>query len=207
MNATPRKRAPRGEGEQLRAQILDATEELLAREGDQDAVSIRAIASRVGCTAPSIYRHFDDKTALIFEVCDRLFEDLQAEMTARAGALADPIEVLHAIGRAYLEFGLAHPEQYRIMFMTRTTNPTPDSFLDRVVGEDTTFGILVGAIAAAMDSGAIAGGDAFRMAVDFWTMAHGVTSLAISGTPFFPYPDPRDELDRLTDLALRALTP
>lgn len=207
MSAVARRtRARRGDGERLREEILDATEALLMRERDQDAVSIRAIADAVGCTAPSIYRHFEDKTALIFAVCDRHFDQLQAEMADRVGAESDPGSVLREIGRAYLEFGRAHPEQYRIMFMTRGGTPT-DSYTDAVIGTGSLFGLLMSTVAAAMDSGAIRRDDPFLVAVDLWTIAHGVTSIAVAGNQFFPYPDPRDELDRLMDMALRALAP
>lgn len=202
-----RTRARRGEGDRLRVEILDAAEELLRREGDQDAVSIRAIASSVGCTAPSIYRHFHDKSELMFAVCQRHFDQLQAEMAERIGTLTDPLDVLRAIGEAYLEFGLAHPEQYRIMFMIPGSVPEGDGFLDQVLGEDTTFGLLVRAISDAIDAGLIAADDPFMLAVEFWTMAHGVTSIAVAGSTYFPYPDPRLVFDRLTEKALRALAP
>ena len=63
-----RPRLPKGEGRQLRDEILVATERLLLETGSAQAVSIRAVADAVGVTPPSIYRHFADKTALIFEV-------------------------------------------------------------------------------------------------------------------------------------------
>lgn len=204
---TRRARAPRGEGERLRDEILDATEALLVREGNQDAVSIRAIADAVGCTAPSIYRHFEDKTALMFAVCDRHFDQLQAETAARLGTDADPIAVLREIGHAYLEFGITRPEQYRIMFMTRSSVDTAGDYVSEVLGPGSTFGLLSAAVGAAMDAGAIRRDDPFRVAVDLWTVAHGVTSMAVTGTQFFPYPDPREELDRLMDMTLRALAP
>ena len=59
-----RRRAPRGSGEQLREEILDATTELLLETGHAKAVSIRSVAQRVGVTPPSIYLHFADKDAL-----------------------------------------------------------------------------------------------------------------------------------------------
>ena len=43
-----RRRAPRGSGDQLRDEILEATTELLLETGHAKAVSIRAVAQRVG---------------------------------------------------------------------------------------------------------------------------------------------------------------
>jgi len=64
-----RRRAPRGQGRKLREEILAAAERLLRETGDQEAVSIRAVADAVGVTPPSIYLHFADKTDLIFAIC------------------------------------------------------------------------------------------------------------------------------------------
>ena len=70
-SASPRRaRARRGEGPRLREEILAAATRLLAETGDEEAVSIRAVAEAVGVTPPSIYLHFADKTELIFAVCE-----------------------------------------------------------------------------------------------------------------------------------------
>ncbi|MDT5124368.1 MAG: hypothetical protein QOH54_12, partial [Mycobacterium sp.] len=45
-----RRRAPRGSGEHLREEILDATTDLLLETGHAKAVSIRSVALRVGVT-------------------------------------------------------------------------------------------------------------------------------------------------------------
>ena len=73
-----RTRARRGEGERLREEILDVAEDLLVSTGDENAVSIRAIAQRVGVTPPSIYLHFADKESLLWAVCEREFRPLCA---------------------------------------------------------------------------------------------------------------------------------
>ena len=66
-----RRRAPRGSGDLLRDEILDAATQLLLDTGHAKAVSIRSVAERVGVTPPSIYLHFQDKDALLDAVCAR----------------------------------------------------------------------------------------------------------------------------------------
>ena len=83
-----RRRAPRGSGEQLRDEILDATTDLLLETGHAKEVSIRSVAQRVGVTPPSIYLHFADKDALLDAVCARYFEKLDEEMQAAAAGSA-----------------------------------------------------------------------------------------------------------------------
>ena len=112
-----RRRSPRGSGEQLRDEILDATTELLLETGHAKAVSIRSVAERVGVTPPSIYLHFADKDALLDAVCARYFEKLDEEMQRAAAGQPTAIEVLRAQGLAYVRFAIATPELYRIATM------------------------------------------------------------------------------------------
>ncbi|MGV0801456.1 TetR/AcrR family transcriptional regulator, partial [Mycolicibacterium elephantis] len=112
-----RRRAPRGSGEQLRDEILDATTDLLLETGNAKAVSIRSVAQRVGVTPPSIYLHFADKDALLDAVCVRYFEKLDEEMQGLAADAPSAIEVLRAQGLAYIRFAVKTPELYRIATM------------------------------------------------------------------------------------------
>jgi AcrR family transcriptional regulator len=196
MTPATRRRAKRGEGELLRADILAAAERLLIETGDQGAVSIRAIADAAGVTPPSIYLHFADKTELLVAVCEARFEDLARYMDDSMRGIDDPLEALWAMGRSYVRFGLENPEHYRIMFMTRPLTDTPPGELSRLPGL-TAFGGVVEAVARCMDAGSIVDGDPFLVATNLWTSVHGVTSLLIA-RPDFPWPD----LDRLMTLVL-----
>ena len=108
-----RVRAPRGSGELLRDEILDAATKLLLETGHARSVSIRSVAQRVGVTPPSIYLHFADKDALMDAVCARYFEKLDPEMRRLATLHTSPVEVLRAQGRAYVRFAVQTPELYR----------------------------------------------------------------------------------------------
>ena len=52
MSPPGRSRSPRGQGEQLREEILEAAQSLLMETASEDAVSIRAVADAVGVTPP-----------------------------------------------------------------------------------------------------------------------------------------------------------
>src|SRR5919202_69736 len=98
--ATRRARARRGEGELLRNDILAAAEQLLIQTGDDDAVSIRAIADAAGVTPPSIYLHFADKSELLAAVCEARFRDFDQYLQDATAGIDDPVEALGARGRA-----------------------------------------------------------------------------------------------------------
>jgi AcrR family transcriptional regulator len=186
--AERRSRSRKGEGRRLRDQILEATEQLLLTTGSSEAVSIRAVANAVGVTPPSIYQHFPDKTTLIFEVCDRHFQALDARIAEAIEGLDDPVEALQAAGRTYIEFGTSNPEPYRIMFMTRS-DQTPEEFQDERLAEITCFGRLMGIVADCIDAGRFRPGltDAARLSMGFWARVHGLTSLLVA-KPDFPWP-------------------
>src|ERR671919_168101 len=88
--AARRPRARKGKGAALRDEILDATERLLLKLGSAEAVSIRSVADAVGVTPPSIYRHFTDKTELIFEVSARHFAAFRTASTPGGSAPSTP---------------------------------------------------------------------------------------------------------------------
>jgi AcrR family transcriptional regulator len=176
-----RRRSPRGEGERLRKEILAATQALLLETGDEDAVSIRAIAARVGVTPPSIYLHFADKDELIGAVCESVFADLGAQVEAEVAGIEDPLEALRQRGRAYVAYGVAHPEPYRVVFMTRHDH-TREEFENAALPGMETFQSLVANVVACIEAGAIAPGDPFAVAIAMWAVVHGLTSLRIGST-------------------------
>ena len=181
-----RRRARKGDGDLLREEILEATERLLVETGSEEAVSIRAVARATGVTPPSIYRHFEDKTHLMFEVCARQFEVLDEVLQQAVAGIEDPVEAMAARGRAYVRFGVEHPEHYRIMFMGPAYT-TPDQWTD-IIGTG-SFAHLIEGIQRLIDTGRIdAGADSYTTALHVWANIHGLTSLLVA-KPHMPWPD------------------
>lgn len=199
-----RARAARGEGDRLREELLDAAGALLAETGDADRVSIRGVCARVGVTPPSVYLHFEDKDALIFAVCGREFARLDSFMAEAAAGATDPVDALRRRGRAYVEFGLEHPEHYRLLFMSRHSGIRKPEAQPELPGTD-AFQHLVDAVEACIDAGEFPPEtDAYAAATTIWTAVHGVTSLLIT-LPEFPWGDVDDLIDRSCTTQLRAL--
>jgi AcrR family transcriptional regulator len=187
-----RARARRGQGERLRAEILAAAERILVETGDQSALSIRAIADAVGVTPPSIYLHFADRNDLLFAVCEQQFGHLHEAMDKAIEGVSDPWERIARRGRAYIEFGLANAEQYRII-MTSRADQAPERLVDERLLQTSAFARVVEDVEAAIDAGEIRRSDnAFLVASGLWMLVHGITSLLIA-KPDFPWP-PVDEL-------------
>ena len=183
----PRRRAKRGEGERLREEILAAAREILAETQDADAMSIRAIADRVGVSTPSIYLHFADKQALLDAVCGLVFAELDDRMQAAAAATADPFDGLRQRGLAYAEFALANPEQYRLAMMRMPAahetydKHTYDPFSAEDIVAGPTYHHLIEAVQACTDAGVFAPGtEASLVATSLWAATHGAVSLCLA---------------------------
>ncbi len=198
-----RPRAPKGQGDLLREEILEAAERLLLETGSEDAVSIRAVADATGVTPPSIYRHFQDKTHLMFEVCARQLLRIDDVLQAAVAGIDDPLEAMRARGRAYVRFGIEHPEHYRIMFMGRAS-ATPEQWNDLLATG--SFAHLVDGLRAVVDAGLLdvgPDGDLHTMAMHVWANIHGLTSLLVA-RPAMPWPDIDTFVDEHLELCLRS---
>jgi AcrR family transcriptional regulator len=203
--AAGRTRARRGEGELLHSEILDAAERLLIETGSEEAVSIRRIAEAVGVTPPSIYLHFADKDGLILAVCERQFAELHRVMEEAVVGVDDPLDELYQRGKAYVRFGLEHPEQYRILFMRGASEAMAAADESRI-RKASAFDNLVDAVARCVDSGALPKGtDPFAVGLELWSVVHGVTSLIIS-KPTFGWPDADAFTDHLLTATCAGLT-
>jgi AcrR family transcriptional regulator len=187
-----RARAPRGSGERLRDEILDAATELLLETGHVKSVSIRSVAQRVGVTPPSIYLHFADKDALMDAVCARYFEKLDPEMRRLATEYASAVEVLRAQVLAYVRFAVRTPELYRIATMGEWRS---GSSVDAALNSS-AFRHIRDTVLKLMDDGTYRPADPTTVALELWSAAHGVAAMLIA-KPHLPFGDPEAFADRV----------
>jgi AcrR family transcriptional regulator len=194
--ARRRPRSRRGDGGQLREEIIEAAREILAQTGSLDALTLRGVARRVGIAATSIYLHFPDTEHLAVAATAQTFAELTAAAAAAAAGISDPGQELLARCRAYCHFALEHPVHYKVMFgldLAPSLAASPDSTPGR-----RAFQVLVQAVQACQDAGAAtATGDPFRLASLIWAAEHGLVSLRLA-RPQFPWSD----LDGLVDEAV-----
>jgi AcrR family transcriptional regulator len=200
------RRARRGEGELLRDEILDAAERLLGEHGSPAAVSMRAVASAVGVTPPSIYLHFADKDELFFAVCQRRFNEFGTELLAAVRGLEDPREQIEALGRAYVRYGLERPEHYRVLFSGLVDVERHVTDLSALPGHQALM-VLVDVVRRGMESGVFAPGDPGHVAVGVWAMVHGYLSLIIAEKHNLPDVDLLGAQSTVLLMALRSLQP
>jgi AcrR family transcriptional regulator len=203
-NGTARASAPerrhrnaRGEGARLADEIVAGAQALIERAGTDEAVTLRAVAREVGIAAPSIYAHFADREAIVLAVVARVFEELRVAVEAGiTGAPDDPRERLVAGCLAYVEFGLANPARYRILFSPeRADDMCAEDHLDvdhsgrpilELGGE--SFDLLLDAVEACARIERTGQIDVVADATAVWATLHGLVSLE-TALPGFPWPD------------------
>ena len=186
-----RTRNRRGEGARLRADIVDATVELLDETGDESAVTLRAVARRVGIAAPSIYRHFPDQPSIMLAAVQRAFAELEeALQAALATTGTDPRQRLFAVCHAYLEFAQHHPGRYRTMFGGLWMPDLDESTLtasDMASLGDGCMRMLTDGLEGCVAAGQATSTDLAADAVALWLGLHGLAHQRAS-TVAFPWP-------------------
>ncbi|MGV9211048.1 TetR/AcrR family transcriptional regulator [Micromonospora sp. RB23] len=188
---TPRTRArnKRGEGAQLREEIVDAAMKLLEDDTAQN-MTLRGVARQAGISAPSIYPHFPDVDSILLAVAQRAFGILEQEL----GVLddEDPVERLRAICAAYLTFAERRPHQYRVMFgavwdAAQALERTPAMAEELAVLGMGAFEIFRRTLADCVAAGRSASADPFADATALWVGLHGIAQLRVAA-PLFPWP-------------------
>jgi len=111
-----RQRNPRGQGQILRDQLVEAATDLLATLDSPQALTLRMVARQVGVAPASVYSHFTDLNALVEHVLRLRYQELAELMARAAGQASTPLEDLVGRCAAYLYWGTANPGHYRVVF-------------------------------------------------------------------------------------------
>jgi len=86
----------------------------LVEETGPDALTLGALASKAGIKAPSLYKHFADRAAMLKAVEIELLQELEAVVRGVKGKT--PKARLKAMARAYRAWGKQKPNRYRVIF-------------------------------------------------------------------------------------------
>jgi AcrR family transcriptional regulator len=194
-----RRRNPRGQGERLRTELIEAAARLLATPSLEEPLSLRAVARESRVAPQSVYLHFATKGQLVGTLIQERFGELQQIMDAADAAAESPIGKLRARCRAYCDFGLRNPGHYQLLFEARATNQLEPPGYEGSPGA-AVFGCLVDGVRQCMDLGLATKDDPAVVATALWAGLHGIVDLRL-GKPGFPWPP----IDALVDRMLRGL--
>lgn len=188
---TGKKRARPYHHGDLRRALLDEALRTIQTHGVEH-LTLRAVGERLGVSRSALYRHFADKRSLLAAVGKEGFRKLRQ-------AIADAWEGngrgrlgFEAMGRAYVQFAVAHPSHYRVMFGGFIESAAKDD--DFVAEAKAAFQVLVEALVEQQNAGDIRNDDAVEMARFVWAVVHGTAMLAVDGQ--VPETAQREALER-----------
>ncbi len=192
---------------ETREKILDAARDMFVQHG-YEATTMRAIAERIEFTPTAIYHHFQNKEALLTELCTADFRALAAAFQ-RIGRIEDPIERLRRSGLAYVDFALEHLMQYQLLFMTQRPSLAGDKDITRGDPDQDAYAFLRDICAAAIATGRLRPEfrDPEEVAQMAWSALHGILALHIvkHDDDWIEWCDPRTTASRICDAMIRGL--
>jgi AcrR family transcriptional regulator len=177
-------RKPKGEGHVRRAEILEAGERIFVEFGYEGA-TIRRIAEEVGVSSTALYMHFKDKSEILLEICERVFDRMLHDQKELTKGVTSPEERVRKLMQSYMTFGLANPNAYRLVFCTRPREATEGAEkVAQRLGKE-LFDGFVAHVAEIAAAGRL-NGDPVAVSQVLWAGVHGVISLVIT-KPYFEW--------------------
>ena len=182
----------RGEGARLRSEILAAAAKILDATGDENAVTLRAVARAAGISAPSIYAHFPNRQSILLAVVEDAFSDLTDHLRTAADPTTGATVQLLATCDAYLAYAARQPHRYRVMFGGVWSAAAAISTSAITAAEVTDLGqnalhVLRTRLRACIDAGTSTSTNAEDDAVALWLGLHGLAHQRAVSTAF-PWP-------------------
>jgi AcrR family transcriptional regulator len=104
-------------------EIVAAGRELL-EAGGLDAVTMQAVAQRVGVRAPSLYKRLPGRDALIAAIGNSALDDLGRQIQP-SSLDPDPAAGLRSTAAAFRSFAHANPHAYELLFMNLPADHRP----------------------------------------------------------------------------------
>lgn len=148
----------------LRNALRQSAREILEGEG-LAALSLRAVARRVGVSHAAPYRHFPNHEALLADLAVEGFSELREAIAGAAAAPGGQADKIAEIGAAYMRFAVRRPALARLMFGSQMPNRSGFPLLGEVAE---VIGVEIG---KALDDSVLG------LAV--WGAVHGLTMLVL----------------------------
>jgi AcrR family transcriptional regulator len=190
--------------ETLRNRLVEAALEILAQDGIE-ALTLRAVARRVGVSHGAPARHFrslSDLRAEVAAVGFRLLSEAVEKSNAQIDGDGAPILGLAAGGRAYVETAIRHPGLFALMSRAGDLDLENTSFARDSVA---AFAGLLEHVRAAQIAGWKPADDPHLLAGALWSSVHGLATLWTQGA--YQNANPKASLDEAIAVTLQLSEP
>lgn len=146
-----------------------------------DGLSLREAARRVGVNHRAVYRHYEDKRALLAAIAEAGYQQLTADLQTAVQGLDPAAEsgsrpVFLAIAEAYLRFAWREPARFQVMFGPRLNQDERFPSLEAAI-KDT-----VSVLARELKRAGPGTPTALRRdaGITLWSTMHGLSSLVLA---------------------------
>lgn len=165
------------EKEYLKKRIIDSATKMFIEEGFENT-SLRRIASEIEYSPATIYLYFKNKDELFYTIQERAFEKFYLKLD-EFGFIKDPMGRLRSVATSYVEFAIANPGLYNLMFVMANPLNNLESKKDWKPGKE-CFNLLKTYITACVEKNLIKRMNADECTILFWSFIHGLSTLYIN---------------------------
>lgn len=152
---------------------------LMVEANEGHLIGFRELARRLGVSRSAPYRHFDSVENLLAAVVEKGFITFLSclNVVVEKDFISEK-EKFYQLGTAYVEFAIAHPNYYRLMFDKKFYIPNKHSIVEDLSTQ--SFGILKEQVKRCL-GGQSSTEEQNNLATLSWACVHGISKLFIDG--------------------------
>ena len=150
-------------------QIITTARTLFEADG-YEGVTMAKLAGALGIKAPSLYKHFTDKSDLLKAVNTLTMREITEAMRDVSQITASPYDQCMDMAHAYWDYAVAHPTAYHLAFSTQeNASPDPKYLEGLALPLQAVFAKAIGA------------GESLIALRGAWALLHGFVVLSLTG--------------------------
>lgn len=161
----------------LKKEILNKGWALLKKNG-RDSLRIRELSKMCDCSVGTVYNLFANIDEIVLHLnsrsLDKMYTSIHRAMEKEIEGKKGLEEVFHAIGKAYMQFGMKNPNLWRSIFENLPIDPIPEWYRENV-----QKGIQI-VEKKVQDVFGIKPKKSTQFVNFFWAAMHGMTSIMLN---------------------------
>lgn len=159
--------------EKIRLQIIEQSWQIVQEEGWQ-ALSIRKIADAIEYSAPVIYKHFENKDAIIAYFTKVGFSLMAKELASAVDHNKTADQNLFDMASSYWKFAFEHKKYYEIMFGLGIPQcEVVNSFKEMKAASD----VMLSCISTCVEENRVEDINLHLKFKTFWSILHGIITI------------------------------
>lgn len=164
--------------EEFRREILDSARKIFIKYG-YDGFSMRKLAEKIGYSPTTIYLYFRNKDDLLFAICEEFFATFLAELNRIRSASRDPLKTLRQAVLYLMNFGLANPDQYKLIFFTKSVYGTHEELVEKETMARNTYFVFMEIVEECITAGKLRKLEVDVIADTLAIASHGLVAKSI----------------------------